>query len=201
MEGLLTLDAFKDSCYEEAIAIAKEASGARYLLAMGPTLVAESNYFLGYRSSVIKWRGPISNIKRKMLKLSRKASAYKSVLHTAKESFRIINADCPENFEQENDVSLTCLSNTVPLILEMAWKFNNLDITVILSGACKKLFYDANVSSKVDRVRRAEAVLVLGTQFYLVGLQKASNDISSVDEIKDRASTAFTESVKRRNTN
>ncbi len=200
VEGFLTLDAFRDSCYEEAVTIATEASGARFLLAIGPALVTEANYFLGYRESVVKWRGPVSNLKRKMLKLGRKVSMYKSILHTAKESFRIISSECPQNLDQQSELSMACLSNTMPLILEMAWTINYLDITTALSGACKKLFYDALVSSKEERLRRAQAVHILGTQFYLVGL-KAGKDVvpSSVDEIKDRASTAFAESVKRGN--
>lgn len=200
VEGFLTLDAYKDSCYEEATTIAKEASGARYLIAIGPALMAEANYFLGYRKSIIKWRGPVSNIKRKILKLRRKASMYKSILHTAKESLGILSSECPENLEQDGQVSMACLANTVPLILEMAWTINNLDITSTLSGACKKLFYDDNVASKEERLRRAEAVHILGTQFYLVGLQKGNATApSSIDEIKDRASAAFAESVKRGN--
>jgi len=200
VEGFLTLDAFKDSCYEEAATIAKEASGARYLLAIGPAMVAEANYFLGYRKSVVKWRGPVGNLKRKMLKLRRKASMYKSIVYTAKESFGIISTECPENLQQEGGVSMTCLSNTMPLILEMAWKINYLDITTTLSGACQKLFYDANILSKEERLLRAQAVHILGTQFYLVGLQEAGNaTVSSVDEIKDRANAAFAESMKRGN--
>ena len=95
---------------------------------------------------------------------------------------------------------MTCLSNTMPLILEMAWKINYLDITTTLSGACQKLFYDANILSKEERLLRAQAVHILGTQFYLVGLQEAGNaTVSSVDEIKDRANAAFAESMKRGN--
>lgn len=201
MDGLLALDAFKDSCYEEAAIVAKESSGARFLLAIGPALVAEANYFLGYRKSVVLWRGPVSYFKRKMLKLSRKASMYKSILRTVKESLLIIDSECAKNFEQQSGVSMTCLTNTMPLILEMAWKINYLDITTTLSGACSKLFHDANVSSQAERLRRAQAVHILGTQFYLVGLKMAGNVTlpDSVDEIKDRASAAFTESVKRRN--
>ena len=201
VDGYLALDAFKDSCYEEANSIAKEASGARFLLAIGPQLVAEANYFLGYRKSVVKWRGPVSNVKRKLLKFSRKASMYKSILHTAKESFLIMNAECPKDAKQQSEVSMTCLSNTIPLILEMAWAINYVDIATTLSGACNKLFYDARVSSKEERLLRAQAVHVLGSQFYLVGLQKAGNAtvLNSVDEIKDRASAAFAESMKRTN--
>ena len=198
VDGLLALDAFKESCYQEAVTIAKEASGTRFLLAIGPQLVAEANYFLGYRKSVVKWRGPVSNAKRKLLKFRRKASMYKSILYTAKESVLIMNAECPRDAEQQSEVSVGCLSNTIPLILEMAWTINYDDIATALSGACNKLFYDV-ASSKEERLLRAQAVHVMGSQFHLVGLQKAGNFTAphTVDEIKDRASAAFAESMKR----
>lgn len=198
VDGLLALDAFKESCYQEAVTIAKEASGTRFLLAIGPQLVAEANYFLGYRKSVVKWRGPVSNIQKKLLKFRRKASMYKSILYTAKESVLIMNAECPRDAEQQSEVSVDCLSNTIPLILEMAWTINYVDIATALSGACNKLFYDV-ASSKEERLLRAQAVHVLGSQFHLVGLQKAGNLTAphTVDEIKDRASAAFAESIKK----
>ena len=63
------------------------------------------------------------------------------------------------------------LSNTIPTILEMAWAINYVDISNTLYGACGKLFYDADVSSWEERLRRAEAVSILGSQFYSVGLE------------------------------
>ena len=192
VDGLLALDAFKESCYQEAATIAKEASGTRFLLAIGPILVAEANYFLGYRKS------PVSNVKRKLLKFRRKASMYTSILHTVKESVLIMNAECPRDAKQQSEASVDCLSNTIPLILEMAWTINYVDIATALSGACNKLFYDV-ASSKEERLLRAQAVHVMGSQFHLVGLQKAGNFTAphTVDEIKDRASAAFAESMKR----
>ncbi|KAL9189866.1 hypothetical protein ACHAXT_009541 [Thalassiosira profunda] len=88
VDGYLALDAFKDSCWEEAVDIAKGGSyGASFLLAIGPALVAEADAFLGYRSSVIgSWRGPVSNAKRNFLFLRRKFAVTKAVLRTAKES-------------------------------------------------------------------------------------------------------------------
>ena len=190
VDGLLALDAFKESCYQEAVTIAKEASGTRFLLAIGPPLVAEANYFLG--------RGPVSNVKRKLLKFRRKASMYKTILYTVKESVLIMNAECPRDAKQQSEASVDCLSNTIPLILEMAWTINYVDIATALSGACNKLFYDV-ASSKEERLLRAQAVHVMGSQFHLVGLQKAGNFTAphTVDEIKDRASAAFAESMKR----
>jgi len=56
VDGYLTLDAFKDGCWEEAVQIAKggdssSSYGASFLLAIGPALIVEADAFLGYFSS------------------------------------------------------------------------------------------------------------------------------------------------------
>ncbi len=92
------------------------------------------------------------------------------------------------------------LSNTIPTILDMAWSLNYIDITNTLSAACGKLFYDANVSSWEERLRRAEAVHILGSQFWLVGLEVTGGNTTraeNVEDIKNRASAAFMESLKK----
>ncbi len=93
------------------------------------------------------------------------------------------------------------LSDTIPTVLEMAWAINYADISTTLYGACEKLFHDADVSSWEERLRRAEAVHILGSQFYLVGLEATGGNATmgggDVDDIKARANMAFMESVKR----
>eukprot|EP00956_Cyclotella_meneghiniana_P043065 scaffold251527_cov76-Cyclotella_meneghiniana.AAC.2 len=82
----------------------------------------------------------------------------------------------------------------------MAWAINFVDISNTLAGACTKLFYDASVSSKSERLRRAEAVQILGSQFYLVAMEITGGNTTvtaDVDDIKARATAAFTESVKK----
>jgi curved DNA-binding protein CbpA len=51
-------------------------------------------------------------------------------------------------------------------MLEVAWALNRKDISATLSKACQKLFADSSVS---ERFKRAEALLVLGREFHLVG--------------------------------
>jgi len=92
------------------------------------------------------------------------------------------------------------LSNTIPTVLEMAWAINYVDISTTLYGACGKLFHDADVSSWQERLRRAEAVHILGSQFYLVGLEVTGGNATfggDVDDIKARANAAFMESLKK----
>ena len=92
------------------------------------------------------------------------------------------------------------LSNTIPMVLDMAWAINYVDISNILYGACNKLFHDADISSWEERLRRAEAVHILGSQFYLVGLEVTGGNTTlggGVDDIKARANAAFMESLKK----
>ena len=93
------------------------------------------------------------------------------------------------------------LSNTIPTVLDLAWAINYVDISNTLYGACGKLFYDADVSSWEERLRRAEAVHILGSQFYLVGLEVTGGNTTStgnVDDIKAQANAAFMESLKNK---
>ncbi|KAL7535726.1 hypothetical protein ACHAXR_006693 [Thalassiosira sp. AJA248-18] len=222
VEGFLALDAFKDSCWEEAVSIAKGGSyGASFLLAIGPALVVEADAFLGYRSSVLgSWRGPVSNAKRNLLYLRRKFAVTKTVLRTAKESLRALYESAevvPDDDEARrrrrldknsrskpervvfNDKELLKdnLSNTIPTVLDMAWALNYVDISNTLFGACSKLFHDADISSWEERLRRAEAVHILGSQFWLVGLGGNTTLEGGLDDIKARANAAFMESLKK----
>jgi len=245
VDGYLTLDAFKDGCWEEAIQIAKGGGGssssysASFLLAIGPALIVEADAFLGYRSSVLgSWRGPISIVKRNMLFIRRKFAVGRSVLRTISHSLRALYESAevtPDNesrgsihhqrrsssrhdrsgsdknkrrsdndrVEFDQELLKDNLSNTIPTILDMAWAINYVDISNTLYGACGKLFYDADVSSWEERLRRAEAVHILGSQFYIVGLEASGGNrtvmtTSDVDDIKAQANAAFMESLKKK---
>ena len=101
---------------------------------------------------------------------------------------------------KDKEVLKDNLSNTIPTIISMAWAINFVDISNTLSGACSKLFYDAAVSSWNERLRRAEAVQALGTQFYLVGVEVTGGNTTvtgDIDDIKAKANAAFMESLKK----
>jgi len=94
------------------------------------------------------------------------------------------------------------LSNTLPAVLELAWAINYVDVANTLHGACGKLFRDADLSSWEERLRRAEAVQILGLQFNLVGLEATvgwdgnATMARSAHDIKAQANAAFMESLK-----
>lgn len=200
--------------------------GASFLLAIGPALVVEADAFLGYRKSMLGlWRGPLMNMKRSALFLRRKGAVAKSVLRTLRESFSAVynsaelipttdydssrgSSSRRKRLEHQqvvfNDKDLLKdnLFNTIPTILEMAWRMNFVDISNTLHGACTKLFQDADVSSWESRLRRAEAIHILGHQFTIVGMEatgdkKDGNNGTTSDDIKARASAAFMESLNK----
>ena len=200
--------------------------GATFLLAIGPALVVEADAFLGYRSSMLGvWRGPIMNMKRSALFLRRKGAVAKAVFRTLRESFsavynsaelipttddnlsrfsssRLKRMDGQHVVFNDKDLLKDNLSNTIPTILEMAWRMNYVDISNTLHGACTKLFQDADVSSWENRLRRAEAIHILGHQFTIVGMEasgdkKDGNNGTTSDDIKARASAAFVESLNK----
>ena len=166
----------------------------------------------------------MSNVKRNLLFLRRKFAVTKAVLRTISESLTALyksaelvptsnvgDASPPrrendhkrKRAEQRvvfNDKELLKdnLSNTLPAVLELAWAINYVDITNTLHGACDKLFRDADLSSWEERLRRAEAVQILGLQFNHVGLEATAgwDGNATMADIKAQANAAFMESLK-----
>ena len=83
------------------------------------------------------------------------------------------------------------LEDTLLAILELAWVINVGGITHTLKHVCHKLFHDASVDREI-RWKRAEAVRILGREFYGMGktseTAKGLTDTSGKkEEIKLRA--------------
>merc|ERR1712137_1306510 len=74
------------------------------------------------------------------------------------------------------------LEDTLPAILELAWAINVRDVTRTLKQVCFKLFNDAGVDKEV-RIKRAEALRILGREFFAIG--KASEALSGQSKSKD----------------
>jgi curved DNA-binding protein CbpA len=83
------------------------------------------------------------------------------------------------------------IDDSLPAFLEFAWAINKRDIQSTLRMVCKKLFDDASVPKDL-RLRRAEAVRILGKEFRLVGTAAAKLNTSkmSADDIKAQLSVA-----------
>ncbi|EJK65219.1 hypothetical protein THAOC_13951 [Thalassiosira oceanica] len=82
------------------------------------------------------------------------------------------------------------IEETIPALLELAWAINIRDISRTLKNSCKKLFVDADVAMS-DRLLRAEAVLVIGSEFHAIGKARGGGDGGGdADDIRARAEVA-----------
>jgi X-domain of DnaJ-containing len=102
------------------------------------------------------------------------------------------NEDTP--IDQESMKAATEeIEKSLPAILELAWAINVQDITRTLEAVCIKLFHDAAELLPLEtRVKRAEAIQILGQEFYAVGKIASTTNMTSVDvkDISTRAQVA-----------
>jgi len=85
------------------------------------------------------------------------------------------------------------LQESLPAFLELAWAINVRDISRTLKLVCHKLLRDAGVDPEM-RLRRAEALRILGREFHAIGEASETTKLASLDgkdkgieEIKTRA--------------
>jgi len=90
--------------------------------------------------------------------------------------------------EFQNMMAAKKLEETLPALLELAWAINVRDISRTLKRACRKLFTDANVSLE-ERSRRADAVRIVGYEFYTIG-RALGGQAANTSDIKARAEVA-----------
>eukprot|EP00956_Cyclotella_meneghiniana_P040437 scaffold195335_cov21-Cyclotella_meneghiniana.AAC.1 len=84
------------------------------------------------------------------------------------------------------------MEETIPALLELAWAINIRDISKTLRCACKKLFTDADVPMPT-RIVRAEAVRIVGTEFYNLGKARGGEQYDvkkDMEDVKARAEVA-----------
>jgi hypothetical protein len=93
--------------------------------------------------------------------------------------------------EEQAKMTQQKLEDTIPALLELAWAINIRDISRTLKHACKKLTVDAEVPMET-RIQRAEAIRLIGEEFYLIGKAGGGEKYSVKDtaDIKARAEVA-----------
>lgn len=93
--------------------------------------------------------------------------------------------------EEQAKMTAEKLEETIPVLLELAWAINIRDISRTLKHSCKKLFVDAEVPIET-RIQRAEAIRLIGEEFYTIGKARGGDKYSLTDtaDIKARAEVA-----------
>merc|ERR1712176_1264111 len=188
-------------------------------MGIGYALLLEAEEYLGFQASFLGIDGHSARMKKKMhavqnnfniagagIKAARVGrKAYQDVeklQETMRESeetkFNLKpddeNAEGKDSGEEgkENDaqniLAAQKLEETLPALLELAWAINVRDISRTLKRACRKLFTDADVSLEA-RSRRADAVRIVGYEFYTIGRALGGQAANSSD-IKARAEVA-----------
>lgn len=206
---------FKASIAKEASKIVSTSFGATFLVTIGFALEVEAEEYLGVQTSALgmgamnarsrrfrkttanNWKIMGAGINaattgRKAMKEVEAAQKQLEEKKAMKESGEgEADGDDNEMDAEQAKMAAQKLEETIPALLELAWAINIRDISRTLKSACKKLFSDAEVSLET-RIRRAEAVRLLGSEFYTIGKECGGEkyDVKDTTDIKARAEVA-----------
>jgi hypothetical protein len=192
-------EAFVLSCQEEAFSIAKGAYGDLYCHTIGFAMQVAAEEYLGFEKSFLGLGGHMARTKRN-------AKAFGTNMSILGAGFKAVSAGSKTMAEAENlqrmaevnegkEVDMNAgmeeaLDDSLPAFLELVWAINRSDIQSTLKVVCKKLFDDASVPKEL-RLKRAEAIRIMGREFQTVGkLSKPNSENFSANSIKARVAVA-----------
>jgi hypothetical protein len=166
---------FVASAQEEAFSIVKGAYGDLYARTIGFALQVAAEEYLGFETTFLGMGGHLARTKKgasginnniKLLGAGIKAASAGS---KAMREAETLQKGMTEGVDEAKAAEMAdTLEDSLPAFLELAWAINKRDIQGTLKEVCKKLFDDASVP-KVARLARAEAVRVLGREFFQIG--------------------------------
>jgi len=206
VNGNLREEDFVAGCREEADRIAEGAFGELYMMTIGYSLMVSAEEYIGFKTSFLGLGGHAARTKQN-------ASSFGANVKLIGAGFKALGAGSRAMAEAENlqkkaeetgeelDASAAAemaeaLDDSLPTFLEFAWAVNKKDIQSTIKAVCKKLFDDSSGkdNTKELRLKRAEAVKILGREFLVVGKQaknsKPSSDKVDADDIKARVEVA-----------
>jgi curved DNA-binding protein CbpA len=203
---------YVQGCIDEATKICASSFGDLYCMTIGFALQVAAEEFIGFETTFLGLGGHVARTKKnasgfasgmKLLGAGIKAAGAgskamreaKDLQEKADASAAAKTTDVDHNSqgteqveinEQDAQQMVASIENSVPAFLEFAWAVNKRDIQSTLRNACNKLFDDASVP-KSDRLKRAEAVRILGKQFQNVGKHHRSKNSAKSEFNKDDA--------------
>jgi len=195
---------FISSCQAEAMNIVKGSFGDVFCTTIGFALQVEADEYLGFQKSFLGVEGHAARTKKSMKNMNNNfkiLGAGVNAVRTGRQAFKEVEKGMKEaekgiedgkELDPEQAVAMTqSMEKSLPAILELAWAINVRDITKTLKSVCAKLFSDAAVDLE-GRLRRAEAVQILGREFYTIGKISNRTDTKNIDteDIKARAAVA-----------
>uniref|UniRef100_A0A7S0GHH7 DNAJ-containing protein X-domain domain-containing protein n=2 Tax=Proboscia inermis TaxID=420281 RepID=A0A7S0GHH7_9STRA len=200
------------SCQEEAFSIVKGAFGELYAVTIGFTMKNAAEEYLGFENSFLglggHWSRTVKNTNAfgnglKLVGAGFKAlSAGSRAMQEAERIQQGMQQEAKETGEEKGseengsgvdqaklaEEMAKTMDDSLPVFLELVWAINKRDIQTTIKKVCKKIFHDASVD-KEGRIKRAEAMRILGREFHCIGSMAA----------KCRGKSGFTsENIKAR---
>ena len=191
---------------DEAGRIAEGAFGELYMMTIGYTLLVAAEEFIGFKTSFLGLGGHAARTKQnasnfganmKLIGAGIKALGAGSRAMVEAENLQKKAEETGEELDASAAAEMAeALDDSLPTFLEFAWALNKKDIQSTLKAVCKKLFDDSSGddNTKELRLKRAEAVKILGREFLLIGKQakksKPSSNKVDADDIKARVEVA-----------
>lgn len=178
---------FRLGCRDEASKISQGAFGDLFAITIGFAMQIAADEYLGFETSFLGLGGHMARTRNnasglasgvKLLgaginaaRVGSKAMRDAEVHQKKSSSSSTGGEDSEEVSEEDAQQMAAVMENSLPAFLEFAWAVNKRDIQSTLRLVCKKLFDDASVP-KADRLRRAEAVRILGHEFQTSGKEQ-----------------------------
>ena len=211
VDGTIPADDFAAAAQIEACKVADGSFGTTFLNIIGFQREVEAEEYIGFQNGL--WDGYKAQAKKgasststnfKITGAAIKAVSAGRKVYKEVEETQQANVDGTEKLDangkkmskqemeaEQATMAAKKLEENLPTILELAWAINTRDIKNTLKNACKKLFADANASME-ERMRRAEAVKLIGKEFLEIGklVGTSKDELNTSDAIKARAEVA-----------
>ncbi|GKY91439.1 hypothetical protein MPSEU_000116200 [Mayamaea pseudoterrestris] len=206
------------TCQEEAAIITKGTFGDVFATAIGFALEVEAAEYIGSQTSFLGLESQGAKWKKKSQAWGNQFKILSTGIGAARAGAKAYNEleqvqkkqlKGQDSLELNNTKAATLDSSgmdeatvekvtqqfeqSLPVFLELAWAINIQDITQTLNKVCFKLFRDhAETLDLESRIQRAEAVKVLGREFYAIGAASKKTNFKNVSaqDLRARAEVA-----------
>jgi curved DNA-binding protein CbpA len=212
MSGMQDESDFVLLAQEEAATITKGCFGDIFCTTIGFALEMEALEFIGTHTSYFGMGGTTARMKLKthsignnMKILGAGIGAARAGSQAYKEMEKMATQHRGLEEQQQQDgtsvkEATEKLEQSLPAFIELAWAINIQDISSLLKTVCHKVFHDGAETHSIEvRLKRAEAVHILGREFHNMGKLAKKTNLKKVDaqELRTRAECAAMQTMAK----
>lgn len=215
VSGVQSETEFRASCQLEAASIVKGDFGDSFLESIGRSFMVEGKKFLGKHTSVLGLHGAAASIQSTTSEMVESyqtlVALFQSVASSIGPVMEAFIADSKRQKERSNPNSNSCgdghqmkmdtmlliekLERSIPKALRLVWQLNDRDIRQTLKEATEKLLRDR--ATHDVRLLRARGLVILGSEFYQMGMREKRKDRwQDTEALKRSMGTAFEAAAK-----